>query len=131
MQDTLICEYDGIGMDEGQGKYRKWKGHLASGKERVLLLEVDNPVSLGSDKKVMKQEIYYSIGSERYYMGDTKEYEIYEQSFPEASYFEQYEDGSSSGGVIQADELLEKYNIKLISWDYTQPIKNSFPTTKN
>jgi len=31
IEDTLICEYDGIGMDEGRGKYRKWKEHLASG----------------------------------------------------------------------------------------------------
>ena len=131
IQDTLICEYGGIGMDEGQGKYRKWIGHLASGKERLVLLEVDNPVALRSDKKVVKQEIYYSTGSARYYMGDLKEYEQYNQSFPDANYFEQYEDGSTSSGVIQAAELLRKYNIKLISWDYTQPIKNSFPTTKN
>ncbi len=33
-------------------------------------------------------------------------------------------------GIIPADELLTKYNIKLISWDYTQPIKNNFSTTK-
>ncbi|MGG0825238.1 hypothetical protein ABE099_20510 [Paenibacillus turicensis] len=23
--DTVICEYDGIGYNEGQGKHRKWK----------------------------------------------------------------------------------------------------------
>ncbi|WP_339323097.1 hypothetical protein [Paenibacillus sp. FSL W8-0194] len=130
IQDTLICEFDGTGWDEGQGKYRKWKGYLASGKERLLLLEVDNPVALRSDGKVVKQEIYYSVGSARYYMGDMKEYEKYKQSFPDASYFEQYEDGSTSSGVIQSDELLRKYNIKLISWDYTQPIKNNFVASK-
>lgn len=130
IQDTLICEFDGYGSDEGQGKHRKWKGYLASGKERLLLLEVDNPVSLGGDGKVVKQEIYYSEGSARFYMGDLKEYEGYRQSFPNASYFEQYEDGRTSFGVIQADELLRKYNIKLISWDYTQPIKNTFITSK-
>jgi hypothetical protein len=130
IEDTLICEYDGIGMDEGQGKYRKWKGHLASGKERLLLLEVDNPVALRSDRKIVKQEIYYPIGSARYYMGDMKEYERYKQSFPNASYFEKYENGGASSGIIRADELLEKYNIKLISWDYTQPIKNKFTENK-
>ncbi|MEK4455904.1 hypothetical protein [Paenibacillus sp. FSL R10-2748] len=25
IQDTLICEYDGIGSNEARGKYRKWK----------------------------------------------------------------------------------------------------------
>lgn len=121
IEDTLICEYDGIGMDEGQGKYRKWKGYLASEKERLLLLEVDTPVALRSDRKVVKQEIYYPIGSARYYMGDVKEYETYKQSFPDACYSEKYEDGGTSSGIIRADELFEKYNIKLISWDYTQP----------
>ncbi|MGG1123680.1 hypothetical protein ABHN05_02385 [Brevibacillus laterosporus] len=36
IQDTLICEYDGIGSNEGQGKYREWKEHLASGKQQIL-----------------------------------------------------------------------------------------------
>lgn len=31
IEDTLIGEYDGIGMNEGIGKYRKWKWRLASG----------------------------------------------------------------------------------------------------
>lgn len=130
IKDTLICEYDGIGMDEGQGKYRKWKEHLASGKERLSLLEVDNPAALRSDRNIVNQEIYYPTGSARYYMGDMKEYETYKQSFPDACYFEKYESGGTSSGIIHADELLKKYNIKLISWDYTQPIKNNFSTTK-
>ncbi len=117
-------------MDEGQGKHRKWKGYLSSGKERLLLLEVDNPIAIRGDKKVVKQEIYYSIGSARYHMGDIKEYEGYKQSFPNASYYEKYEDGSTSSGKIQADELLKKYNIKLISWDIAPPIKNEFSEKK-
>ena len=28
IEDTLICEFDGFGMNEGAGKYRKWKGRL-------------------------------------------------------------------------------------------------------
>ncbi|MCQ4936301.1 hypothetical protein [Anaerotignum propionicum] len=126
VEDILICEYDGIGMDEGQGKYRKWKGYLASGEERLLLLEVDNPAALRSNRKVVKQEIYYSTGSARYYMGDMKDYETYKQSFPDALYFEKYDDGGTSNGVIRADELYEKYRIKLKSWDYSQPIENEF-----
>lgn len=128
IQDTIICEYNGVGMNEGQGKYRKWKDHLASGKERLVLLEVDNPVALMSDSKVVKQEIDYPTGSARYYMGDMKEDEEFNQSFPDAVFFEKYEDGGTSSGIIQANELLKKYNIKLISWDSTPPIKNNFTT---
>ena len=130
VQDTLVCDYDGIGMNEGQGKYRKWKERLASGKEILILLEVSNPVSLGSSTKAVKQEIYYSTGSVRYYMGDLEDYEGYAESFPNASLYEKYADGSSDDCRINADELYKKYHIKLISWDITKPIKNTFGTTK-
>lgn len=100
IEDTLICEYDGIGMNEGQGKYRKWKEHLASGKEKLLLLELDNPAALRSNRKVVKQEIYYSTGSAQYYMGDMKDYKTYKQSFPDASFFEKYDDGGTIDGII-------------------------------
>jgi hypothetical protein len=119
IQDTLICEYDGIGMDEGNGKYRNWKEHLASGNEKLVLLKVEGT-----------KEIYYYPGSAQYYMGDMNEGVTYSHGFPKARYFEIYADGSTSDGIIQADELLNKYNIRLISWDYTPPIKNNFSTTK-
>lgn len=129
IQDTLICEFDGIGISEGLGKYRKWKEHLASGKDDVVLLEIDNPAPDGYER-IVKQDITYPIGSAYYYMGDVEEDEIFSECFPDASYYLEYEDGGSDSGVIRADELLEKYHLKLIKWDYTQPIKNHFPSTK-
>ncbi|KPU42116.1 hypothetical protein OXPF_38950 [Oxobacter pfennigii] len=119
IEDTLICKYDGVGMDEGRGKYREWKEHLASGNQKILLLKVDD-----------KKEIYYYPGSAQYYMGDMNEGVTYTHSFPNARYFEKYADGSIRDGIIRADELFNKYHIKLLSWDYTQPIKNNFPGTK-
>lgn len=42
IQDTLICEYDGVGADEGRGKYRKWKqAKISSGEDRLTLLKLD------------------------------------------------------------------------------------------
>ncbi|MCC3381765.1 hypothetical protein ACFQ5D_02480 [Paenibacillus farraposensis] len=118
IQDTLICEYDGIGSNEGQGKYRKWKERLASGNEKITLLKVNNT-----------KEIYYSPGSANYYMGDLGDSRKYEHFFPDALLIEKNGIGTSNG-IILADELLDKYHIKLISWDYTPPIKNNFPATK-
>lgn len=126
IQDTLICEYDGIGWDEGQGTHREWKEHLASGKEDVVLLEITNPGYHG-DKRIVKQEIVYPIGSARYYMGDLDEYESYGECFPDACYYEEYEGGGSGGPVILADDLFKKYHIKLISWHCSKPLKNKFP----
>ncbi|CAM2777453.1 hypothetical protein PASE110613_00170 [Paenibacillus sediminis] len=114
IQDTLICEFDGFGADEGRGKYRKWKKHLASGNERITLLEVDQT-----------QEIYYSPGSPNYYMGDLESSGEYRHGFPDALIIER--DGRfTSNRLIRADELLNKYHIKLISWNPSPPIKNTF-----
>lgn len=118
VQDTLICEFDGFGADEGRGKYRKWKRRLASGNERVTLLKVDDT-----------KEVYYPPGSANYYMGDLENGKQYQHSFPNASIIEK-RGGINSDGFLPADELLNKYHIKLISWDASQPIKNSFAATK-
>jgi hypothetical protein len=118
IQDTLICEYDGIGADEGQGKYRKWKQRLASGNERVTLLKIDDT-----------SEIYYNPGSTKYYMGDLRDSIQYNHEFPNASMFRR--DGRfTSYKTIRAEQLLSEYDIKLISWDYTPPIKNNFSESK-
>lgn len=118
IQDTLICEYDGIGSNEAQGKYRKWKERLASGNQKILLLKIDD-----------SKEIYYDPGHARYYMGDLEPNEKYNHNFPNAMIAER-EGRIISNSIISADELLNKYNIKLISWKYSQPITNNFSTTR-
>jgi len=129
IEDTLICEYDGIKWNEGTGKSRKWKSYLASGGNIVLLKEVS-----------LVKKIFYYPGPASYYMGDRLN--PYEHSFPDASYIEregsitswdilneiqiieQY--GLLNRNRINEKELLDKYNIKLINWEYTEPIVNSF-----
>ncbi|MNW52805.1 hypothetical protein D3C74_303400 [compost metagenome] len=114
VEDTLICEYDGIGADEGRGKYRKWKERLASGHERVTLRKVDET-----------KEIYYSPGSASYYMDDLENSIEYQHGYPDALIIEK-EDRITSNRLIRADQLLKEYNIKLISWEASQPIRNNF-----
>lgn len=114
LQDTLICEYDGIGADEGRGKYRKWKQRLANGNERITLLRIDET-----------QEIYYSSGSANYYMGDLETGREYQHGFPNALIIEK-EGRFTSNRLIRADQLLKEYNIKLISWEASPPIINNF-----
>lgn len=118
IQDRLICEYVGVGSDEGRGKYREWKGKLASGEERVTLLVVDE-----------NTEIYYSPGHANYYMGDMQENITFNHNSPDALVIRK--DGKfTTYSRIEASELLQQYNIRLIRWDYTQPIENSFATSK-
>lgn len=118
VKDTLICEYDGVGVNTGSGKYHKWKEYLASGNERVTLLKI-------SDTK----EIYYPVGYAKYYMGYNSSGVTYEHAFPNANLL--VTSGNTTHiSTISAEELLNKYNIKLISWDYTEPIKQKHVKTK-
>ena len=114
VEDSLICEYAGIGMNEGIGKYREWKGHLASGNENIVLLEVNE-----------NMEIVYDPGNANYYMGDMPDGEGFAHLFPDAAY-----NKKNSEGIISKKKLLSKYGIKLISWDYTKPIANEFITSE-
>lgn len=114
IQDTLICEYDGIGSDEGRGKYRKWKQRLKSGDKRITLIKVNDV-----------KEIYYPSGSTDYYMNDLGENESFNYIFPNAAFIEKNGEITHSG-IIRANELFEKYKIKLISWEPSPPIKNTF-----
>ena len=124
VEDTVICEYDGIGIRHGvfgvpTAKYIKWKQHLASNNNGydayILLLKISGNVG-----------VYYFVGDVRFYMG------IDDYSNEDMPYFHNgriysaaYIDQSGSTS-IKADELLEKYGIKIISWEYSDPIVNTF-----
>lgn len=125
VEDTLVCEYGGISADEGRGKFRNWKSHLSSGKDKLVLLKVENPAEnwMGTPRS---QIIYYDPGAARYYMGDMGEDVSYTHSFPNASVYEEYEDGSTKSGTINAKELYDLFKIRLLDWKYTPPIENEF-----
>lgn len=113
-KDTVICEYDGVGWNEGQGKYRKWKQRLASGNEDILLEMIDESTG-----------IYFPPETADYYMDDLKDYVIGGGLFPDALLYKIQGDPDDFS-IIRADELLEKYKIKLIKLEDSPPIKNSF-----
>ncbi len=88
IEDTLIVEFDGFGMNEGIGRYSRWTSRLASGEDLVLLLEV-------SDNK----QIFYFPGPANY-MGDRLN--GYNHTFPSASFIER------ERGIIRRDILHEQ-----------------------
>jgi hypothetical protein len=57
-------------------------------------------------------------------MGDPY-YANSDSSFPNASVIKK-EGAATIDSFLKADELLKQYNIKLISWDVSPPIKNNF-----
>ena len=129
IDDILLCEYDGFGANEGNGKYRKWKKSLSDGREHITLLEHENAIPIRewkSDEIAIYQEIFFNPGAAGYYMGDTEQIKTNSVAFPDASYFEKYEDGSTMSGTIAAEELYDTFAIKLLDWACAQPIKNEF-----
>lgn len=111
VSDVFVCEYDGIGVDEGVGKHIQWKGYLKSnGNEEIVLLRKDSV------------RIVCSIGSPEYYMGDGDQSEQGIQ--PDLLLIEDYE--SLTTVHVLTDAEGEKYKIKLISWQLTKPIINTF-----
>jgi len=117
IEDTIICEFDGVGWNEATGKYRKWKSHYASGNERIVLLEL-----------VSGDKICAVSGSAEYYMGDS----LHEWSEPFPDAYLHYANRTLSYGLIIADKYLDTeelfglYGIKFLSWEPSPPIVNSF-----
>ncbi len=112
INDIIVCEYDGIGMNEGVGKYIKWKSYLKSNnKENLVLFEDGN------------KKIICGIGSPDYYMGNTENSDI-DTVIPNLVIYEDYGEITSSHALSQ--EEMEEYKIKLLSWEFSKPINNTF-----
>lgn len=115
VSDVYVCEYDGIGANEGTGKHRTWKGYFKSTGEETLVLLQDGNLTLAC-----------AVGSPEYYMSDPCRSEVV--SYDPYIYYiiSPNEFGGTSSGVMDIEPLLEQYKIKLISWKLSEPIPNSF-----
>ena len=113
VNDVYVCKYDGIGSNTGTLKYRKWKGYIKSSKQQGVLLTEDDD-----------REIYCFVGSAEYYMDD----EEYPEQTPLSPrvYDIRKKKYSMDYEIYTSDELLERYNINIISWNFSDPIENSF-----
>ena len=116
--DVVICEYDGIESWGTAGKRRKWSRKLKSGNEYITLLR--SKTSEGTF------EIYEAIpGLPEYYMGDfQKSRAEYEHNMKDYRYL-----GYKQNDIkysITKEEAWEKYRIKIISIECSEPIENNF-----
>lgn len=114
LKDSFVCEFDGFGWNEAQGRHRQWKGYVkSSGKDYVLLLQDGN------------LQFAVKVGSAAYYMGDPTMDDV-EAFTPSIYYIRTFESGGVSSGVAGIESLLEEYKIKLISWTLSKPINNIY-----
>ena len=122
VQDAYVCEFAGYAWNEGQmEKFRTWKKHLKSNPaEEAVLLTIDGDA-----------KIYCNFINPQYHMGDVDEFIgndlsnynpqpiVYRYVFPN-------ETGGVSKTRLDDDEILEKYKIRIIGFEISDPIENSF-----
>lgn len=124
IEDTVICEFDGFESWGSAGNYRKWKTYLKSGNEKIILLDLRSLEETNEFGQIML-ELFFSYGNGEYYMGDE-----WHRSKPEIRNYIEYRyqtaDGKTGGSSYKADEAWEKYKIRLIRWEPSEPIQNSF-----
>ena len=112
--DVYVCEYEGIERDESGSKYRKWNGYIkTTGYGSVLLLEDDD------------RKIFCDIGYPEYYMSDYIQYQVHGNKYDPITP-RIYDQEKRAGGGLSESELMKEYNIKIISWNFSDPIDNSF-----
>ncbi|MCL2679486.1 MAG: hypothetical protein FWF18_04295 [Dehalococcoidia bacterium] len=116
VEDTIICKFDGFDVSwGGDGKTRKWAVFFASGRTP--------PIFKSSADLVVDDvhQLYFSLGNAEYYMGDVKYQSNSLHAFKATKQL-----GSWQLKTINQSELLNTYGIKVISWEFTDPIVNTF-----
>ena len=126
IEDTIICEFDGFVNRGTAGKVRRWKTTLKSGNEKLTLLNL-RPLEATNELGQTILELYFYYGTAAYYMGDnTNPFARDAQGFDYVSYEFQTADGKTGKSGYEAEEAYEKFNIRLISWEVSEPIQNTF-----
>ena len=121
VEDAIVCEYDGIKNLGTAGKYRAWSSKLKSGNERVTLLRIEE------ENRIC--EITVSAGLPEYYMGDfIQDKTEYERAMLDDNYlgYIEWKNGEQTGISISKEEVYEKFKLKVIEMDFSEPLENEF-----
>ncbi len=119
IDDTIICDYARISMNEARGKYIIWEECLANGNEITCFkFTEEDQYGIKLFEGVIRGQgstaIICDIGNPQYYLGYNK--------------YTDYSPGRVSitsplaTGVISEDELWNKYNIRIIEEKFSQPM---------
>ena len=127
IEDVVICEYDGIEWTNSGSKERKWKLYIKStGKEMISLKDLSNENDF-TDWGNQVLELCSYPGHAEYYMNDP---DSYFNRLPEEDNMIDYlyitPEGKKGYSAFTADEALERYNIRIIKWEYSKQIENSY-----
>jgi len=119
VEDVLIVEFAGItSFNGGHSRSRHWNYRFESGDRLITLLRIDETTVIHSPTISM-----FSVG---YYMGDAGS-PIEISQFASRHNSERDPNFIGGGGyLINPEELLDVYGIRIISWEIAPPIENTF-----
>ncbi|MEF2245375.1 hypothetical protein [Paenibacillus sp. IITD108] len=111
VEDTVIVKYDGFGLSEGSGgKYIQWKQTLASGNEEVVIFK--------GDKGEESLKLLSTVRRENYHLED----ELSNLDTITPSVIKEV-GAMTSLKPISDDELLTEYKIRMIKFEFGDPLK--------
>ena len=115
VEDSVVCKYIRTEYDLNRGEHYVWKYTLASNSRRDAVLLVKDGF----------QSVYCYVGEAEYYMGDEDGYYGATPFVPHV-YVSSLIPSFPGLESLSQEEILEKYNIEIISWEFSDPIKNDF-----
>jgi hypothetical protein len=123
IEDTIIAEFRGI-----QNNRRTWRAQQVNGNQsRIDVINLHNEISPLSNKEALRIDVFFWTGSADYFMGERNAHAW----SPRISVHETF--ALSGGGShmpggknISAEELERYFGIKIIEWNFPQPLNNSF-----
>ncbi len=131
IEDTVVCEFYDYDHSAWLTKPRTWNCYLKSGDEdKRIIFEEHNSKSIVEPNRLNeRQRLVLNYGMAEYYMGDPNSRSlIYAKPF--FYYDENYYISEKVLDVNvekMSEKELEKYfNIKIIRFEFSKPIKNSF-----
>ena len=117
---VYVCEFDGTSwaIDSGYSS-RDWRGYAEGNYKGDYNSAVVGTTDDGGDII-----LFFGVYPE-YFMGDP---EIGDSGIPEPSIYIVYpeDENGASSFVTEKEELKEVYGISIISYEYDEPIENSF-----
>jgi len=114
IEDVFIAEFDGFAWDAGQGRHRLWKGWVEGTGEFRVLIPVD---------EMRRLEIV--VGRPETYMND-RSIITHGAPFPQFIMITYDYNQNISGRNLSVENLYEQHGVKIINYEFSEPIVNSF-----
>lgn len=135
IEDTVVCTFDGYNSATnnfaifGYPSSRKWSTSLKSGNEDafgIWIMELEkNTESIFKKGRINYESfVFIDYGTAEYYMGDTDAISYHE---PRIRYYEYHDETPDVSFTTLTKEQLEEYfSIKIMRFEFSEPIENKF-----